>query len=735
MSAIRNQQSEIVSEQGFRSETDDDLSNPLLIQIRPFNGKGLPMRYTIFHRDIRKLSLIICLLGLVTLFLVVETLILANNYRQSMIKDVLDQFSTQQINVARQTATGIEKFLVDILRDLELLAQYPQVQKGQTSETERILKQFYEKNDQDVVHFYRLDKDGVMTNIYPPSSAKDKSFAYRNYFQETKNTLKPHVSRFLRTHEHYWTLVLTCPILINQDHSKKPQFGGVIAATVSVQQIRKHFIKPIAIAQTGYGWLMDSEGTVIIHPTYPELEGRNVQVVLGQKGEDRMKDLFSRMEMGETNISQYTYNDITKYAAFSPFRLGNQLCSVAVCAPVDEVKQFMQSTFGRERILLAFVIMAMIGAGVTVMLLVRRIYTMRMEERSRNRLIEIFSSMDDGFCILSPDFRIETANLTVARRIGIDEKDAIGHQCYRVFMGRDSRCNDCPVEETLNRGRPAYAQKQLTPSYGKPFSAGVFTIPLTRSKEDRPYIFCYLKDLTTETSLRHKLTQSKKLATVGEMAAGIAHEMRNPLISIRSAIEMLLESPNHNEEEKTLAHIIHKEASQLERVIREFLVYSQPPRLEPARVQLNDLIQEILQEAMKRDDFVPRLRIESHLAPDLPEAYLDRRQIGQVLWNLLQNARDAIPEQGTITISTRWEAAGGPHRRKRLFMIVEDTGQGFDETLTEEIFKPFFSTKADGVGMGLALVQQIVESHEGNIQIESIMGKGSQFTIRLPVIS
>jgi len=343
--------------------------------------------------------------------------------------------------------------------------------------------------------------------------------------------------------------------------------------------------------------------------------------------------------------------------------------------------------------------------------------------------------MDDGFCILGPDFRIETVNLTVARRIGVDEKEAIGHECYRLFMGRESRCDDCPLEETWNRGRPAYVQKHLTPPSGKAFSAGVFTIPLMRSKEDRPYIFCYMKDLTSETNLRHKLTQSKKLATVGEMAAGIAHEMRNPLVSIRSAIEMLLESPNHDEEERTLAHVIHKEASQLERVIREFLIYAQPPRPEPTRVQLNDLIQEILQEAMKRDDFVPRLRIESHLASDLPEAYLDRRQIGQVLWNLLQNARDAIPEKGTIKVSTRWEAAGGAHRRKSLFMIVEDTGQGFDETLSEEIFKPFFSTKTDGVGMGLALLQQIIEAHEGTIQAESIMGKGSQFTIRLAVIS
>ena len=688
-----------------------------------------------FSRGVRKFHLIITFLALLTLFLVLETLILAHEYRQSMVGDVIGQFYKQQVNVARQTAAGIEKFLEDIMRDLELLSQYPYFQGAKDPETKEILRQFYEKNRPDTVHIYRLDREGNMTHIHPESSARGESFAYRTYFKETKRTLKPYVSRFLLVREHYWTLVLAYPILINKN-AEKPRFAGVVAATISVEQIRNRFIIPITLAKTGYGWVLDGQGTVIIHPIHPDLEGSSIQTLFNQEGEAGLGELTALMKRGQTNIGKYTYRHVTKYAAFSPFRLGNQICSVAVCAPIDEMKQFMQNTFGKERILLIFIIVVLIGAGGSVIFLVRRIYNYRMEERSRSQLMEILRSMHEGVCILGPDYFLETLNPALAKTLGTDEKNLINQPCYSVFMGRGSACPECPLEQTWNRGGPAYAPKRLTPPTGEPFSADVFTLPLIRSHEDRPHVFCYLKDLTAETILKRKLTQSKKLASLGEVAAGIAHEMRNPLVSIRSASEMLLDSPNHDEEEKTLSEIIHKEAAQMERIIREIVAYAQPPRLDKSRVQLNDVVREILRQVGVHKDFGPSILLEIDLDEDLPVAYLDRLQFSQVLWNLFQNARDAIEGEGTIRVFTfceSWDGGGLAH--KSLCLVVADTGKGLDEETMGEIFKPFFTTKSDGLGMGLALVQQIIEAHDGEIRVESQPGEGSKFTIRLPLIS
>lgn len=692
------------------------------------------MKFKGFHKNIRRLHLIISLLALLTFFLVIQTLILAHEYRQSMVGNVLDQYYTQQINVARQTATGIEKFFEDIIRDLTLLSSYPMLMEGHEYAIQELLKQFYSKSQGDAVHLFRLDGSGMMTDIFPLSSARGEDFSYRPYFQESRRILNTYVSEFIEVREHYWTLVLSHPILADGLPDGNSQFKGLVAATVSMDKIRERFFDPITTSEAGYGWMIDTEGTLIIHPMFPELVGENVSTLISPNDGDKTRDMIHRMMQGETGIGQYTYDNVSKYAAFSSFNLGGKLCAVAVCAPVDEVKDFMQITLGKERILLLFVVIALIGGGLTVMFLVGKIHNIRMEEHSRSRLMEIFQSMNDGVCIIDPNYRIETINPALETLLGVNDNIAIGRLCHEVFMGRENPCPECPLEEAWNRGGPTLKPKQFTPSSGRTFSADVYALPLSRQYEERPYVLCYVKDLTKETVLKGKLTQSKKLATLGEMAAGIAHEMRNPLVSIRSAGEMLLESPNHNSEEKTLARVIHKEAGQLEKVIKEFLLYAQPPKLEREKVQVNDIVRDILLHLSRRADYLS-LKIISELDPDLPYAYLDGHKINQVLWNLIQNARDAIRHKGTVRIATRCEAARGKDRVKFIYLTVEDSGEGFDETLSHEIFKPFFTTKVKGLGMGLALVQQVVEAHEGDILVESVQGKGSKFTIRLPLIS
>ena len=221
------------------------------------------------------------------------------------------------------------------------------------------------------------------------------------------------------------------------------------------------------------------------------------------------------------------------------------------------------------------------------------------------------------------------------------------------------------------------------------------------------------------------------MAAIGEVSAGIAHEMRNPLLSICSASEMLLDSPNHDAEDTTLARVIHTEARALETVIREFLLYARPPGLRRTQVHLNDLIQKICREAATRKAFEHPVLIKTDLAPDLPKVYLDEGRLSQVIWNLIQNAGDALDGVGTIWIRTRSE---NTKRRKRILITVEDSGGGVDPELADNIFKPFFTTKEKGLGLGLALVQQAVESHQGNIRYEQTP-KGARFTILLPLIS
>jgi len=518
----------------------------------------------------------------------------------------------------------------------------------------------------------------------------------------------------------------------------KSHFKGLVAATISVNKLTALFFEPFSLSKGSYGWLMDDEGTIIINPFHMEWVGKNIKSIFNSPGEKGLEAMTEQMRQGKEGLGNYTYRAVAKYAAFSPLYIGQRVCSVAICAPIDEVKQFMHATFGKEKKLLAFVILAIIIAGAAIMFLTRHIYLARMEENSWGRLMEIYKAMSHGACIIAPDYTIVLINQALLKSMGADETDPITVPCYTFFTGQKAPCRECPIKDTWDRGAPSYALKRFTPLLGNEFTAEVVTLPLSLTYDVRPHVFCYIKNLAEEITLKKKLTQSQKMAEIGELAAGIAHEIRNPLLSICSASEMLKDSPNQDQEETALADVIHTESRALENVIREFLLYARPPLLNRVRFQLNDLIEKICDEARKRKDFSSPITIETMYTKDLPEAFLDKTRLSQVIWNLLQNARDAINDQGTIRISTEWKHIKGAHtRRKNIYLIVEDTGTGVDPELEKNIFLPFFTTKEKGLGMGLALVQQAIESHQGNIRHEdnSQGSHGTRFVITLPLMS
>lgn len=682
-----------------------------------------------FRRDFTKTRLVMVFVGLFTLFIVVETLILSWEYRESMIRDVVEQFNNQQVSLARQTASGIEKFLEDIMEDLELLSQYPALRGESQEPVTDILARFFRKNHDDVIHFYKLDASGVMTHIFPENEALGSDFSFRDYFVRTRESRMPHVSGFLKVQADYWTLVLTCPIL--GDENGVTVFDGLVAATVSVDKLRNRFFKPSVLSAGGYGWLLDDEGTITINPIHMELIGRDIASLFNAPGESGLKALTQRMKKGEEGLGQYSYEFVDKYAAFTPLKIGQRVCSVAICTPIDEVRQFMRSTFSKETKLLAFVIVAIIAAGGAMMFLTRRIYLTRMEEHSWAKLMGIYKAMSSGACIISPDRTVVLMNPALAKGLGLDEDRPARGACHALFMGRDVPCPECPMEDTRLQGGPGYALKRFTPESGRVFSAEVLTLPLSSPHGADPHVFCYIKNLTQEITLKKKLTQSQKMAVIGELSAGMAHEMRNPLLSICSASEMLVDSPNHDADETALARVIHTEARALEGVIREFLRYARPPLLNRTSLQLNGLVEKICQEARNRKDFRPGCRITTRLCPDLPMAYLDEGRLSGVLWNLIRNAGDAMDREGTIRIST---AIRDDRRRRQLRLTVEDSGPGVASGLEERIFTPFFTTKEKGLGLGLALVQQAVEAHQGSIRYERT-DFGSQFVILLPLVS
>jgi two-component system sensor histidine kinase PilS (NtrC family) len=217
--------------------------------------------------------------------------------------------------------------------------------------------------------------------------------------------------------------------------------------------------------------------------------------------------------------------------------------------------------------------------------------------------------------------------------------------------------------------------------------------------------------------------RADRLAVVGGLAAGLAHEIRNPLASMCGSIEILGSSPGLDEQERRLMQVVQSEAERLEGLVREFLSFARP--VSPALEALEGSA--AVAETMEL--FRPQLAergIEVSVRAAAPVwLRADPRQLRQVLWNLLGNAADATPRGGRVEIRL---FASGEHG----VLEVADTGEGIAEEDLQRIFDPFFTTKERGTGLGLAIVHRIVEAHGGEVSVRSDPGQGSTFRVVLP---
>jgi signal transduction histidine kinase len=224
-----------------------------------------------------------------------------------------------------------------------------------------------------------------------------------------------------------------------------------------------------------------------------------------------------------------------------------------------------------------------------------------------------------------------------------------------------------------------------------------------------------------------QLRQSDRLAALGELSAGIAHEIRNPLGSIKGSVEILEEEIPKSHKKYEFIRIIKEEVARLNLLVAEFLKFARPPKLSIESTSINELIRSTLVLIRKEAEKV-KIDILATLQESLPLLKLDPDQIRQVLLNLMLNAVQAMPKGGSLQIATSLEAAG-----ECILITVSDTGEGINDKDLERIFDPFFTTRPAGTGLGLSISHQIVENHGGHLAARRNKTGGMSFIIRLPV--
>lgn len=225
--------------------------------------------------------------------------------------------------------------------------------------------------------------------------------------------------------------------------------------------------------------------------------------------------------------------------------------------------------------------------------------------------------------------------------------------------------------------------------------------------------------------LEESVTRAKSLEALGALSAGMAHEIRNPLTSIKGYAQYILSEVEDGSEISSDIAVIISEVDRLNNIIDRFLAFARPSELRLEKSSVNDIINEVV-TLIKRDSMLQNIELRIRLGK-LPDIYVDFEQLEQVILNIVINAIQAMEDKGTLGISTGYD--------KELSMVeieISDTGQGISVENRNKIFEPYFTTKDKGVGLGLAICSRIVENHKGFIELESIPMEGSRFIIKLP---
>jgi len=268
------------------------------------------------------------------------------------------------------------------------------------------------------------------------------------------------------------------------------------------------------------------------------------------------------------------------------------------------------------------------------------------------------------------------------------------------------------------------------------------------SEDNRRGVIAVFQDITDAKQMEERLRLKDRLAAIGELAAGIAHEIRNPLAAISGSVEVLKNELETHDENRKLLELIVKESARVNDIITEFLFYTRVRPTVLGRVRLGPVVQDVFEIVKCRPDFCSRIDLQAHLAD--PDVLLsaDEDHLKQLLLNLVINSVEAIGDKpGKVTILSqdiadeelpesriaddRPEAVSTYDRKSWARLVVSDNGPGISEDIREKVWQPFFSTKSSGTGLGLAIVQRLVENLSGQIEIESVPGERTSVNVYL----
>lgn len=334
----------------------------------------------------------------------------------------------------------------------------------------------------------------------------------------------------------------------------------------------------------------------------------------------------------------------------------------------------------------------------------------------------VIRSMRDGLITTDLEGVVTELNPAGAEILGCGRESALAEPIDNILGGLGPRSGEFR-RLVSGHGR---MEVEFNHPAGEKRTLGVSVSHLVIPESGTAGYIYSVQDLTIQKRLEAQFRLRDRMATLGRLAAGIAHEIRNPLASISGSAKVLETMGDMDDDERKLITIVSRESERLNKLVSDFLLYSREQRFEFSEVDVLVLIEETLLLLRHRPDFPQGVSIERNLPRHPVKVPADADKLRQVFWNVCDNALKAMKNGGTLTVEVR----GG--RRSSVQIVFRDTGMGMEPSQLEKLFEPFQPAFSQGTGLGLAIVYQIVQGHGGQIQVESSPGKGTEFVIDLP---
>lgn len=722
------------------------------------------------------------IIGLVTVVVLAAAFVLGLMSSNKMREVISEQFNQQQLIIAKSVASDIEEKFAFIKNELHTLNLSPAIQYLEVSWPNRMQITLENVKPYGVVEIglvaisqgeaviHRLDSSGKHSShpVDPqtlPFFTWAQDPAHQNLFFIERTCWS--VRRNADT-SYLLLAIPTYQVSMDESHPEAlGSFTGVLYLLIDPYFLAQKYAQDIRSGQTGYAWIIDSQGHFLYHPER-DFIGKDAFEIREKRAARVSFDEINRIQRermlaGQEGTSYYwsgwhrgVQAPMKKFIAFAPIIISadndTMVWSVAVVAPQSEVEGAIHEVYIRQFLLQGFLIFIILLAGGTGIYyesrwassLEKEVARKTLELKKSNEELSIsekrykslVESAEDSILTVDANGEILSVNRYGAQFLGYTIHGIVGKNLKAIFPGKVGEILQSQVERIF-RDKVGFRTVQEVLLGEKEYTLN-FTMTPVRDEEDQVQsILIIIHDMTAVKRMEEQLYHTEKLASLGQLAAGVAHEINNPMAIILGYTDMLLEKTPEGTKEYKILKTIERQGNNCKRIVENLMSFARMPEGVQYDTDVNRNI-ELVMEVVQNTLLTKKIAFELNLAPQLPRVRGDAGQLQQVFMNLITNAVKAMPHGGKLTITTRLNPDG-----KKVEILITDTGEGIKREHLSKIFDPFFTTRkvGEGTGLGLSVSYAIVSKYGGNILVSSKSqaeygegNSGSTFTVVLPVV-